>query len=154
MSNHVLIRLIRFVSRFTIYFCNAIYFLITFNTPCKWFIKNLYFTFNTPCKWFKHGLSCPLWLRSGEGQKTGGLAAGRPSWAARLVGGCGGAVEHASIIAVFYSACRAVWNQSFMAGERSVWNLSVLCLWPPTCLSPVRWSRSRWLIALLSLLQW
>ena len=45
MSNHVLIRLIRFVSRFTIYLCNAIYFLTIFSTPCKRFTKILYFTF-------------------------------------------------------------------------------------------------------------
>ena len=49
MSNHVLIR---FVSRFTVYFYNAIYFSTTFSTPCKRFIKNLCFAF-TPSK---HGL--------------------------------------------------------------------------------------------------
>ena len=38
-------RLIRFVSRFTIYLCNAIYFSTTFNTSCKWFIKILHFVF-------------------------------------------------------------------------------------------------------------
>ena len=43
MSNHVLVRLIRFISRFTVHLCNAIYFLTTFSTPCKWFKKNLHF---------------------------------------------------------------------------------------------------------------
>ena len=37
--------LIRFVSRFTVHLCNAIYFLTIFNTSCKRFIKFLYFTF-------------------------------------------------------------------------------------------------------------
>ena len=37
MSNHVLIRLIRFVSRFTVHLCNAIYFSTTFSTPYKQF---------------------------------------------------------------------------------------------------------------------
>ena len=45
MSKHVLIRLIRFVSRFTIHLCNVIYFLTTFNIPCKRFTKILYFVF-------------------------------------------------------------------------------------------------------------
>ena len=45
VSNHVLIRLIRFVSRFTIYLCNAIYFSTIFSTPWKRFIKILYFVF-------------------------------------------------------------------------------------------------------------
>ena len=45
MSNHVIIRLIRFVSRFTVHLCNAIYFLTTFSTPCKRFTKILYFAF-------------------------------------------------------------------------------------------------------------
>ena len=43
MSNRVLIRLIRFVSRFTIYLCNAIYFSTIFSTPCKWFMKKIVF---------------------------------------------------------------------------------------------------------------
>ena len=37
MSNHVLIRLIRFVSWFTVHLCNAIYFSTTFSTLCKRF---------------------------------------------------------------------------------------------------------------------
>ena len=45
MPNHVIIRLIRFVSWFTVYLYNAIYFLTTFSTPCKWFTKILYFAF-------------------------------------------------------------------------------------------------------------
>ena len=45
VSNHVLISLIRFVSRFTIYLCNVIYFSTTFSTPCKRFIKILHFSF-------------------------------------------------------------------------------------------------------------
>ena len=45
MSNHILIRLIRFVSRFTVHLCNAIYFLTTFTTLYKWFTKILYFRF-------------------------------------------------------------------------------------------------------------
>ena len=45
VSNHVIIRLIRFVSRFTVHLCNAIYFLTTFSTLCKWFIKILHFAF-------------------------------------------------------------------------------------------------------------
>ena len=52
MSNYVLIRLIRFVSRFTFYFYNAIYFLTTFSILCKRFIKILRFAFTG----FKHGL--------------------------------------------------------------------------------------------------
>ena len=45
MSTHVLIRLIRFVSRFTIYLCNAIYFSTTFSIPCKRFKFFLHFDF-------------------------------------------------------------------------------------------------------------
>jgi len=45
VSNHVIIRLIIFVSRFTVHLCNAIYFLTTFSTPCKWFTKFLHFAF-------------------------------------------------------------------------------------------------------------
>ena len=45
MSNHVIIRLIRFVPWFTVYLCNAIYFLTTFSTPCKRFTKFLHFAF-------------------------------------------------------------------------------------------------------------
>ena len=45
MSNHVVIRLIRFVSRFTVHLCNAIYFSTIFSTPCKLFIKILRFAF-------------------------------------------------------------------------------------------------------------
>ena len=45
MSHHVLIRLIRFVSRFTVYLCNAIYFLTIFSILYKRFIKILYFSF-------------------------------------------------------------------------------------------------------------
>ena len=45
MSNHVIIRLIRFVSRFTAHLCNAIYFLTTFSTSCKRFTKILHFVF-------------------------------------------------------------------------------------------------------------
>jgi len=44
VSNHVIIRLIRFVSRFTVHLCNAIYFSIIFSTLYKRFIKNLYFS--------------------------------------------------------------------------------------------------------------
>ena len=40
MSNHILIRLIRFVFRFTVHLCNAIYFSTTFSTACKRFKKN------------------------------------------------------------------------------------------------------------------
>ena len=53
MSNHVLIRLIRFVSRFTVHLCNTIYFSIIFSTSCKQFIKILYFIFTVS----KHGLN-------------------------------------------------------------------------------------------------
>ena len=45
VSNHVLIRLIRFVSRFTVHFYNTIYFSTTFSIPYKRFIKNLHFVF-------------------------------------------------------------------------------------------------------------
>ena len=45
VSNHAIIRLISFVSRFTVYLCNAIYFFTTFSTPCKRFIKKLRFAF-------------------------------------------------------------------------------------------------------------
>lgn len=45
MSNHALVRLIRFDSQFTIHLCNAIYFSTTFSTPCKQFIKILHFVF-------------------------------------------------------------------------------------------------------------
>ena len=45
MSNHVLIRLIRFVSRFTVHLYNAIYFSTTFSTPYKRFTKILHFAF-------------------------------------------------------------------------------------------------------------
>ena len=53
VSNHVLISLIRFVSRFTVHLCNAIYFSTIFSTPCKRFTKILRFVFTTT----KHGLS-------------------------------------------------------------------------------------------------
>ena len=43
VSNRVLIRLIRFVSRFTIHLCNAIYFSTIFSTPCKRCTKNFVF---------------------------------------------------------------------------------------------------------------
>ena len=43
VSNHVLIRLIRFVSWFTIHLCNAIYFSTTFSTLCKRF--TIFFAF-------------------------------------------------------------------------------------------------------------
>ena len=43
VSNHILIRFIRFVSRFTVHFCNAIYFSTIFSTLCKWFTKILCF---------------------------------------------------------------------------------------------------------------
>ena len=52
VSNHVLIRLIRFVSRFKVHLFNAIYFSTTFSTPCKRFTKILRFVFTTS----KHGL--------------------------------------------------------------------------------------------------
>ena len=52
VPNHVLIRLIRLVSRFTVHFYNAIYFSTTFSTPCKRFTKILYFFFTAS----KHGL--------------------------------------------------------------------------------------------------
>ena len=42
VSNNAIIRLIRFVSRFTVNLCNAIYFLTTFSTQCKRFTKNLH----------------------------------------------------------------------------------------------------------------
>jgi len=42
VSNHGLIRFIRFVSRFTVHLCNAI-FSIIFNTSCRRFIKILEF---------------------------------------------------------------------------------------------------------------
>ena len=45
VPNHVLIRPIRFVSRFTVHLCNAIYFLTTFSTPYKLFKFFLYFGF-------------------------------------------------------------------------------------------------------------
>ena len=45
VSNHIVIRFIRFVSRFTVHLCNAIYFFTTFSTPCKRFTKILYFAF-------------------------------------------------------------------------------------------------------------
>ena len=45
MSNYVIIRLIRFVSRFTVHLCNAIYFSTIFSISCKGFTKNLYFGF-------------------------------------------------------------------------------------------------------------
>ena len=45
MSNHNLIRFIRFVSRFTVYLCNAIFYFFstTFDTPCRGFINLLKF---------------------------------------------------------------------------------------------------------------
>ena len=64
-SNHVLIRLIRFVSRFTIHLCNAIYFLTTFSTPCKQFTKKLHFAFwdlNRARSFVLHLLSCKVAL--------------------------------------------------------------------------------------------
>ena len=39
VSNHVLIRLIKFVSRFTVNLCNAIYFSTIFSTTCNRFKK-------------------------------------------------------------------------------------------------------------------
>ena len=39
VSNHVIIRLIKFVSRFTIHLCNVIYFSTIFNTPYTQFTK-------------------------------------------------------------------------------------------------------------------
>ena len=45
MSNHVLIRLIRFVSRLTTHLCIAIYFLTIFSTSYKRFTKILHFAF-------------------------------------------------------------------------------------------------------------
>ena len=45
MYNHVLIRLIRFVSQFTVHFYNTIYFSTIFSTLCKWFTKILRFAF-------------------------------------------------------------------------------------------------------------
>ena len=53
VSNHVLIRLIRFVPRFTVHLYNIIYFLIIFSTPYKQFAKILHFAFTE----FKHGLT-------------------------------------------------------------------------------------------------
>ena len=44
VSNYVIIRIIRFVSRFIVHLCNAIYFLTT-STPYKRFTKNLHFAF-------------------------------------------------------------------------------------------------------------
>ena len=52
MSSHVLIRLIRFVLRFTVHFYNAIYFSTKFSIQCKRFKKKLHFAFTTS----KHGL--------------------------------------------------------------------------------------------------
>ena len=43
MSNHGLIRLIKFVSRFTAHLCNAIFFSTTFSTPCRRFTNLLKF---------------------------------------------------------------------------------------------------------------
>ena len=43
VPNHDLIRFIRFVLRFTVHLCNAIFFPTTFNTPCKRFINFLKF---------------------------------------------------------------------------------------------------------------
>ena len=40
VSNHIIIRLIRFVTRFTVHLCNTIYFLTTFSIPYKRFTKN------------------------------------------------------------------------------------------------------------------
>ena len=57
MSNHVLIRFIRFVSRFIVHFYNTIYFSTTFSTPCKRFTKFLRFAFTAS----KHGLK---WMYS------------------------------------------------------------------------------------------
>ena len=45
VSNHVLVSLIRFVSRFTVYLCNVIYFSTIFNIPCNRFTKILHFDF-------------------------------------------------------------------------------------------------------------
>ena len=45
VSNHVIIKFIRFVSRFTVHLCNAIYFLTIFNILYKQFTKILYFVF-------------------------------------------------------------------------------------------------------------
>ena len=59
MSNHILIRLIKFVSRFTVYLCNTIYFLTIFNTSCKGFIKILYFMFWNLNKGWSSGLQSP-----------------------------------------------------------------------------------------------
>ena len=43
VSNYILIRLIRFVSRFTIHLCDAIYFSTAFSILCKRFTKILRF---------------------------------------------------------------------------------------------------------------
>ena len=51
MHNHTLIRLIRFVSQFTVYLCNTIYFSTIFNTPCKLFTKILFCLYSS-----KYGL--------------------------------------------------------------------------------------------------
>ena len=45
VSNRAIVSLIRFVSRFTVHLCNAIYFFTTFSTPYKRFIKILHFAF-------------------------------------------------------------------------------------------------------------
>ena len=45
VPNHGLIRFIRFVLRFTVHLCNAIYFSTIFNTPYKRFTKILHFEF-------------------------------------------------------------------------------------------------------------
>ena len=82
MSNNVLISLVRFVSRFTVYFYNTIYFSTTFNTPYKRFIKILRFAFTAskhglmfksrrllnPKAWFKHGPDADtFWVRNIQG---------------------------------------------------------------------------------------
>jgi hypothetical protein len=50
VSNHALIRLIRFVLQFTIHLCNAIYFLIIFSTLQAIYKNFIFYVFG-----FKHG---------------------------------------------------------------------------------------------------
>jgi len=59
MSNHDLIRLIRFVSRFTVHLCNAIYFSTTFSIPGKQFTKIFRFLDLNRAQIFKC-TTCPL----------------------------------------------------------------------------------------------
>ena len=66
LSNHVLIRLIRFVSRFTTHLCIAIYFLTIFNTLYNRFTKILHFAFwnlNESSNYTFRTCKSHLWIR-------------------------------------------------------------------------------------------